>query len=119
MTGRQHYLEAGYDGANPLQIKLTYDVGDIHETVALAVSAMWREVLGVEVTLDKREWKYFLATRDERAEWQVMRFAWVGDYNDARTFLEIFRSDSSQNLSGFDYCVRPAKLSMWKREPSS
>ena len=99
---RQHYLEAGYDGANPLQIKLTYDVGDIHETVALAVSAMWREVLGVEVTLDKREWKYFLATRDERAEWQVMRFAWVGDYNDARTFLEIFRSDSSQNLSGFD-----------------
>jgi oligopeptide transport system substrate-binding protein len=58
--------------------------------------------LGVEVTLDKREWKYFLATRDNRAEWQVMRFAWVGDYNDARTFLEIFRSDSSQNLSGFD-----------------
>ena len=99
---RQHYREAGYDGANPLQIKLTYDVGGIHETVALAVSAMWRDVLGVEVTLDKREWKYFLATRDDRAEWQVMRFAWVGDYNDARTFLEIFRSDSSQNLSGFD-----------------
>jgi len=78
-----------------------YDVGDIHETVALTVTAMWRDVLGADVTLDKREWKYFLDTRNNRAEWQAMRFAWFGDYNDASTFLDIFRSDSPQNLSGF------------------
>ena len=30
-----------------------------------------------------------------------MRFSWFGDYNEATTFLNIFRSDSPQNLSGF------------------
>jgi len=62
---------------------------------------MWRDVLDAEVTLDKREWQYFLDTRNNRADWQAMRFAWFGDYNDASTFLDIFHSDSAQNLSGF------------------
>jgi len=98
---RTLYARAGYGPTNPLRFTLMYDVGDIHETVALVVTSMWRDVLGADVTLDKREWKYFLDTRDNRAEWQAMRFAWFGDYNDASTFLEIFRSDSPQNLSGF------------------
>jgi len=100
-AARQAYADAGYDTNNPLKITLTYDVGDIHETVALAVGAMWGEVLGVQVSLDKREWKYFLATRQKRQEWQIMRFSWFGDYNDATTFLDIFRADSPQNLSGY------------------
>jgi oligopeptide transport system substrate-binding protein len=95
------YAIAGYGEATPLRFTLMYDVGDVHETVALAVVSMWRDVLGAEVTLDKREWKYFLDTREKRAEWQVMRFAWFGDYNDASTFLDIFRSGSAQNLPGF------------------
>jgi len=98
---RRMYAQAGYSAANPLDVSFMYDVGDIHETIALAVAAMWRDVLGVNVTLDKREWKHFLATRENRAEWQIMRFAWTGDYNGATTFLDIFQSDSPQNLSGF------------------
>ena len=83
-------------------MKLTYDAGDVHETVALTVSSMWRDVLGVDVELEKKEWKFFLATRDDRAAWQAMRFAWSGDYNDASTFLDIFRSDSQQNLPRYE-----------------
>ena len=30
-----------------------------------------------------------------------MRFSWYGDYNDATTFTDIFRSDSAQNLPRF------------------
>ncbi|MDH3275313.1 MAG: peptide ABC transporter substrate-binding protein [Gammaproteobacteria bacterium] len=95
------YRDAGYSDDSPLAIKYTYDAGDIHEKVALAVSSMWREFLGVEVTLDKREWQYFLQTRDKRAEWQIMRFAWFGDYNHASTFTNIFRSSDPQNLSAY------------------
>ncbi len=98
---RKMYVDAGFDVDNPLQLSLIYDTGDIHETVALAVSSMWRDVLGAQISLEKREWKHFLATRDNRSEWQAMRFAWFGDYNDASTFTEIFRSDNPQNLSGF------------------
>ncbi len=95
---RELYEFAGYTAKNPLRMKLTYDVGSIHEQVALAVSAMWKEVLGVETELDKKEWKYFLDTRENRSAWQVMRFSWFGDYNDATTFSDIFYSASAQNL---------------------
>lgn len=93
--------QAGYGGDRPLRIKLTYDAGDIHETVAQTVSSMWQDVLGAEVELEKMEWKLFLATRDDRAAWQAMRFAWTGDYNDASTFLDIFLGNNPQNLPRF------------------
>ncbi|MDH3305026.1 MAG: peptide ABC transporter substrate-binding protein [Gammaproteobacteria bacterium] len=98
---RALYQEAGYGKDAPLAVKYTYDAGDIHEKVALAVSSMWRETLGVEVTLDKREWQYFLQTRDRRTEWQIMRFAWFGDYNHVSTFTNIFRSGDPQNLPAY------------------
>lgn len=100
-AAREWYAQAGYGGADSLQVTLTYDVGDVHETVAVAIASMWRDVLGVDVRLDKKEWKLFLDTRDNRSAWQVMRFAWVGDYNDASTFTDLFRSDSAQNLPGY------------------
>ena len=98
---RELYSQAGYSPESPLAIRLVYDTGDIHERVALAVTAMWNEALGVETRLDKKEWKYFLDTREQRREWDVMRFAWFGDYNAANTFLDIFRSGDTQNLAGY------------------
>jgi len=98
VQARELYKKAGYGPGNQLTLKYTYDVGSIHETVALAVGAMWEDTLGVVVEFDKREWKYFLDTRDNRDEWQVMRFGWFGDYNDASTFLNIFVSEDVQNL---------------------
>lgn len=95
-------LEAtGYSEAQPLALRLVYDSGDIHERVALIVQSMWEDIGAVDVTLDKREWQYFLATRERREEWDAMRFAWVGDYNDPTTFLDLFASGSAQNLPGY------------------
>ena len=98
---RRYYEQAGYSVEQPLRLTLLYDVGDIHETIVLAVAGMWRDALGVEVELDKREWKYFLATRDNREDWQVMRFAWSGDYDHPGTFTDMLRSTSPQNLPGY------------------
>ncbi len=98
---RTLYEQAGYSAGNPLNLTLLYDAGDIHETIALAVSDMWRTALGADIQLDKREWKYFLATRDERADWQVMRFAWSGDYDHPGTFTGILHSGSPQNLAAY------------------
>jgi ABC-type oligopeptide transport system substrate-binding subunit len=98
---RALYADAGYAGAAPLHVTLLYDAGDIHETIMLAVAGMWRDVLGVEVAFDKREWKYFLASRENRDDWQAMRFAWSGDYDHPATFTEILHSASPQNLPGY------------------
>lgn len=98
---RSAYREAGYSEEQPLEVTLTYDAGDVHEKIAIAVSEMWRQNLGVEVELQQLEWKIFLATRERRNSWDVMRFAWFGDYDHASTFTGILASDSLQNLPGY------------------
>lgn len=104
---------AGYREGSPLRFTYLYDAGGIHERVALAVSAMWQSTLAVEVDYEKREWQYFLQARDQRDEWQLMRFSWFGDYDDPDTFLQIFSSESPQNLPrlanpDFDRALRAA-----------
>jgi oligopeptide transport system substrate-binding protein len=114
---RRAFAASRHTTDQPLQLTLTYDAGDIHEKVALAVGGMWRDVLGIETELDKREWKYFLETRDRRDEWQIMRFAWSGDYNDAGTFADILLSSSPQNLPGYDSELYDDLLDKALREP--
>ena len=98
---REALAASGYrDGELPA-IRLAYDAGDVHQKVALAVRSMWQEVLGVEVSLQQMEWKAYLDMRGDRAAWQVMRFVWVGDYDDASSFTDLFVSGGPQNLPGY------------------
>ena len=109
-VAKRLFEDAGYTDSNPLQITLLYDAGGVHEKVALAVSSMWKQHLGIETLLVKREWQYFLDSRDQRGDWDIMRFAWFGDYNAPSTFLEIFTSDSVQNLPGYSSASYDAQL---------
>lgn len=88
-------------GRPPPAIDLTYDAGDVHRQVALAVRAMWQEVLGIDATLRQLEWKAFLDQRSDRGSWQVMRFVWVGDYDDASSFTDLFVGGGANNLPGY------------------
>ncbi len=98
---RRLYAAAGYSTDNPLQIEVRYNTSDNHARIAIAVAAMWKQNLGVETQLLNEEWKVLLQTRLQPSAWQVMRFGWTGDYNDAFTFLEIFESTHGQNFTGF------------------
>jgi oligopeptide transport system substrate-binding protein len=98
---RELYAQAGYSADAPLEMTLLYDAADIHETIALALSEMWRHALGVDIRLEKREWKHLLAAREDPAEWQAMPFAWSGDYDHPATFTDLFHSTSPQNLPGY------------------
>lgn len=98
---RAAYSAAGFHVGDGSAIRLTYDAGDVHEKVALAVRSMWQEVLGLDVSLQRMEWKMFLDMRSDRSAWQIMRFSWVGDYDDASTFTNLFISGGTQNLPGY------------------
>lgn len=97
---REALAAAGHVGTPP-RIGFTYDAGDVHRQVALAVRAMWQEVLGVEADLVQLEWKAFLDQRGDRSAWQAMRFVWVGDYDDASTFTDLFVTGGENNLPGY------------------
>jgi oligopeptide transport system substrate-binding protein len=98
---RRLYAAAGYSAENPLRTEIRYNTSENHQRLAIAVASMWRQNLGVEATLVNEEWKVMLQTRLDHPAWDVMRFGWIGDYNDAYTFLEIFESSHGQNFSGY------------------
>jgi oligopeptide transport system substrate-binding protein len=95
------YAAAGYSAENPLRTEILYNTQENHRRIALAIAAMWKQVLGVQTKITNQEWKVFIDTRNRQQETQVYRHGWVGDYNDAFTFAELWRSTSGQNDIGY------------------
>ncbi len=93
--------EAGYgtDG-EPLTLEILYNTSDAHKSIAVAVSQMWKQTLGVETTLSNQEWQTFLDERGSQ-RFQIARAAWCGDYNEASTFTDLMTSTSGYNDSKY------------------
>tara|TARA_B100001250_G_scaffold184941_1_gene159054 strand:- start:148 stop:1809 length:1662 start_codon:yes stop_codon:yes gene_type:complete len=112
---RELYAQAGYSGTNPLSIEIIYNTSENHKRVALAVTSMWKKVLGVETKLRNQEWKVFLETRRLKEETEIFRGGWIGDYDDPYTFSELLHSENEMNHSGYaskeyDALLRSASL---------
>ncbi len=97
---RRLLAEAGYGPDNPLKVELLYNTQQNHKRIAVAVSAMWKQTLGVQTSLANQEWKVFLDTRNRR-ETQVFRDGWIGDYDDAFSFSELLHSANQMNNPGY------------------
>jgi oligopeptide transport system substrate-binding protein len=95
------YKTAGYSEENPLQFELRYNTSDTQQRVALAIQSMWREALGVETTLVNEEFQVLLANMRDREVTQAFRSSWLGDYNDAHTFLSVMQSDNAANMPAY------------------
>ena len=98
---RRLYALAGYSAENPLRTQIIYNTQEDHRRIAVAIASMWKEALGVEVEILNQEWKVFLDTRRQKIDTEVYRGGWIGDYNDAYTFAELFHSASALNDSGY------------------
>jgi len=101
-AARRLYREAGYSEQLPAEIELRYNTSDTQQRIALAVQAMWAEVLGVRTTLVNEEFQVLLANIREAEVTQVFRSSWIGDYNDAHTFLNIFEAGNPSNMTRFE-----------------
>ena len=91
---------AGYGKDNPLSFDMIYNTSEGHKKIAVAMSQMWKQKLGVEVELANQEWKTFLETRGNQ-DFELARGAWCGDYNEASTFLDLLGSGSGYNDGKF------------------
>lgn len=97
-VARRLLHEAGYGPDKPLTVEIRYNTSDTQQNLALAVQAMWRDALGVQSTLINEEFQVLLANMREANVTQVFRGSWIGDYNDAHTFLSILESDNPSNM---------------------
>ena len=83
--------EAGYGPDKPIKLAIQYNTDDAHKKLAVAVQQFWKQ-LGVDATLNNVEWKVH-TDRLQNQDFDVARYAWCGDYNEASTFLDWFRTD--------------------------
>jgi oligopeptide transport system substrate-binding protein len=93
--------DAGYPGGKGFpKIEILYNTQDVHKKIAAAIQEMWRQTLGIESELRNVEWKIYLDMQT-RMEFDVIRRAWIADYNDPNTFLDMFTSANGNNNTGF------------------
>lgn len=97
---RKLLSEAGFGADHPLKFNLLYNTNESHQRIAIAASSMWKKNLGVTAVLQNQEWKTMLDTMHQ-GNYEVVRYAWIADYNEPSTFLNTFRSDNSENTPHF------------------
>jgi oligopeptide transport system substrate-binding protein len=114
---RELYRRAGYSAAHPLEVEIRYNSGEVHNRLAVAVAAMWKDALGVETTLYAEEFRALLQSIQARTDTQVFRSSWVGDYNDAYSFAQLLQSDFGINLTGYSNPRYDELLAGATREP--
>ncbi len=98
---RRLLAAAGFpDGKGFPHLELLYNTNDGHRQIAEAVQQMWKKGLGIEVSLANQEAKVWSDTM-RQLNYQIGRYAWVGDYLDPSTFLELMTSTSGNNETGW------------------
>ncbi len=114
---RELYRKAGYSPEKPLKVEIRYNTGEVHNRLAVAVAAMWKDALGIETTLYAEEFRALLQTIQARRETEVFRSSWVGDYNDAYSFLQLLQTGFGINLTGYSNPKYDTLLAEATRQP--
>lgn len=94
--------ESGLVDDEALRIELRYNTSSVHRRMAVAVAAMWKQVLGIHSQLVNEEWKVFVNNRRLGIVTEVFRGGWIADYADPTSFLELFLGDSNLNATFYD-----------------
>jgi oligopeptide transport system substrate-binding protein len=103
---RRLLAEAGFSGGKGFprfQYSFFSSAGGaakIQGKIAIELQQMWRQELGVEMELRQIERKIFYNAQS-RLDYDVSASSWVGDYNDANTFLDLCLSNSGNNRTGW------------------
>lgn len=109
--------EAGFpDGKGFPTLEILYNNSQQHQSVAEKVQSDLKKNLGINVTLRSVERKVHLTSMQNK-DYQVSRTAWIADYPDPMTFLDIFvtpLNDNNNNNSGYsnpeyDKLIKAAK----------
>ena len=100
-AARQLLAEAGYpNGEGFPEIELTYNTSDGHRRIAVAIQQMWKDALNIDIRLSNQDWKVYLS-RIQSLDYSIARAAWIGDYPDPNTFLDMFITDGGNNQTGW------------------
>jgi oligopeptide transport system substrate-binding protein len=98
--------EAGYPGGKGFpRFEYMFNAaggggGKIHENIAIELQQMWRDELGIQMDLRQVETQVFWGMQS-RLDYTLSKSSWIGDYNDANTFLGMFVTGDGNNETGW------------------
>jgi oligopeptide transport system substrate-binding protein len=114
---RELLSQAGYrNGLGFPKLEIHYNTDQVHQSIAELVRKQWQRELGITVTLRNEEWGSYQETQHSM-DFMVSRRAWVADYLDPNTFLNLFVTDGENNLTGFSKPEYDALIESAAREP--
>jgi len=118
-AARALLAEAGFpDGRGFPVLELLHNTSENHRLLAEVLQEMWRRELGLEIRLVNQEFRVLLSER-RAGRYQILLSDWVGDYLDATTFLDLWRSDSGNNHTGWANAEYDALLFSAARNPDA
>jgi oligopeptide transport system substrate-binding protein len=100
---RRLLAEAGYpNGQGFPDVNILYATrGSGPGDVATEMQALWRRELGItSIHLRGQEWKVYLNSQ-QLIDFDLSLSAWIGDYNDPQTFIDMFVTDGGNNQTGW------------------
>ncbi|QDV77591.1 peptide ABC transporter substrate-binding protein [Botrimarina mediterranea] len=106
--------EAGYpDGTGFPKIEILYNYEQQHQTIAELIRKQWRRNLGIDVATRNEEWGSYLSSQRQQ-KYDVVRRAWIGDYLDPNSMLDLWVTGGENNSTGwsnaeFDKLIQDAK----------
>lgn len=89
--------ELGYNSVDELPaLTLSYNTSEAHAKIAQAIQDMWKTNLGINVELSNAEWAVYI-DQLHNGNYQIGRMGWLGDFNDAINFLELYKEEGGNN----------------------
>ena len=103
---RRYYREAGYSSTHPLHLTVTYPTDTDNRQIFEALAAMWRMNLGADIEPYNEEFRVMQQNR-RLHQLQLYFYAWIGDYPDPYTFLQLLQTgfginDGLYSNAGYD-----------------
>jgi len=98
---RRLLAEAGFpEGRGFPALGILYNTHEGHKKIAEVVADQLRRTLGIHVTPYNQEWQAYQAST-LAGDYDLARAAWVGDYVDPNTFLDLWLTNGGNNQTGW------------------
>lgn len=102
---RRLLKEAGFpDGAGFPKFGILYNTLEAHKKIAEFVADQLRRHLNIDAVAYNQEWQSYQES-SRSLNYDLVRYAWVGDYEDPNTFLDLWLTNGGNNRTGWGSVV--------------
>lgn len=98
---RRLLAEAGFpEGRGFPPFGILYNTLEAHKKIAEVVADQLRRNLGIQASAYNQEWQSYQVSY-RSLDYDLARAAWVGDYEDPNTFLDLWLTNGGNNATGW------------------